>query len=110
MSKIGIVLNGRAGSAQGEECRKNIEKALETHGLHAAISVAQDDRVPEVARQYVKEGCDLIVAGGGDGTLGAVAGQLLGSSAIMGVLPLGTLNHFARDAGIPPDLDQAIEL
>jgi diacylglycerol kinase family enzyme len=50
----------------------------------------------------------VIVAAGGDGTASAIASALAGSETILGVLPLGTLNHFARDVGIPLALAEAI--
>ena len=50
----------------------------------------------------------VIVAGGGDGTINQVASRLLDSEVSLGVLPMGTLNHFAKDMGIPLELDQAI--
>jgi YegS/Rv2252/BmrU family lipid kinase len=52
----------------------------------------------------------LVIIGGGDGTLNAVANLLHKSSAVLGVLPLGTGNAFARDMGIPTDLDKAIDI
>jgi diacylglycerol kinase family enzyme len=51
---------------------------------------------------------DAIVVGGGDGSVSAVAGVLAGTSVPLGVLPLGTLNHFAKDLGIPNDIDGAV--
>lgn len=56
-----------------------------------------------VARQLVAERPAAIVAAGGDGTVSAVAGALAGSEVPLGILALGTLNHFARDVGIPLD-------
>ena len=47
------------------------------------------------------------VAGGGDGTLSCAAGHLAGTGRPLGILPLGTLNHLARDAGIPAGLEEA---
>lgn len=52
---------------------------------------------------------DLIIAGGGDGTLNTVASALVGSDVAYGVLPLGTFNHFAKELGIPLELDLAID-
>ena len=43
----------------------------------------------------------MVVAGGGDGTIGSVASALANTAATLGILPLGTLNHFAKDLGIP---------
>jgi diacylglycerol kinase family enzyme len=50
---------------------------------------------------------DAVVVGGGDGSIRAVAGVLANSGVPLGVLPLGTLNHFAKDLGIPTDLEAA---
>jgi diacylglycerol kinase family enzyme len=52
----------------------------------------------------------VLVVGGGDGTLSAVAGLLRGTGVALGVLPLGTFNHFARDLGIPLDIAKAVEV
>ena len=52
---------------------------------------------------------EALVAGGGDGTVNAVASALAGTATPMGVLPLGTLNHFAKAAGIPLDLPGAVQ-
>ena len=52
----------------------------------------------------------MIVAAGGDGTASAVARAAVDAGAIFGVIPLGTLNHFARDAGIPANLDEAAKV
>jgi diacylglycerol kinase family enzyme len=60
------------------------------------------------ARAALADGSQIVVAGGGDGTVNAVASELVDSGVPFGVLPLGTLNHFARDLGIPLLLDQAI--
>ncbi len=53
---------------------------------------------------------DVVIAAGGDGTISAVAAQLAGSGRALGVLPVGTLNHFAKDLRLPLDLPAAMEV
>ena len=60
------------------------------------------------ATQAVSEKSNPVVAGGGDGTVNAVASKLIGTGTALGVLPLGSLNHFSKDAGIPQDVEQAV--
>ncbi|MDB5721319.1 MAG: sphingosine kinase [Alphaproteobacteria bacterium] len=59
--------------------------------------------------EIIKEaGVDALVAAGGDGTISTAAGAVAGTDMVLGVLAMGTLNHFARDAGIPLELDAAV--
>jgi diacylglycerol kinase family enzyme len=51
----------------------------------------------------------VILAAGGDGTVNAVAAAIAGTDKVMGVLPVGTLNHFAKDLNIPLDLESAVQ-
>ena len=62
------------------------------------------------AEAAVKGGAKLVIVGGGDGSVSSAAQALAGSKATLGILPLGTLNHLARDLGIPPDLKQSAKL
>ena len=57
----------------------------------------------------VKSGAELVVVGGGDGTLTRVVGAFAHRSAVLGILPFGTGNSFARTLGIAPTLEQAVE-
>ena len=73
------------------------------------IPIAELDRV----RQWVHRPKDvrpLIVAAGGDGTIGSVANYLVGTDAVLGILPLGTSNDVARSLEIPLDIPQAVRL
>jgi YegS/Rv2252/BmrU family lipid kinase len=64
-------------------------------------------RVPQALRE---SGAQLVLAAGGDGTVGAVADQIASSGNILGILPLGTSNDFARSLGIPMDIRRATRL
>jgi diacylglycerol kinase family enzyme len=61
-------------------------------------------------RRAVEDGCEILVAGGGDGTINCAASAAIAGNIPLGVLPLGTLNHFAKDLGIPLDLDEAAKV
>ncbi len=80
------------------------------HGTRAeTVVVGHGSELVPIARRYAESGCRTIVAAGGDGTVSSVASALVGTQAALGILPLGTLNHFAKDVGIPLDLDAAVE-
>src|SRR5207253_9977053 len=63
----------------------------------------------DTVRRAVKGGDDAVVAAGGDGTVSTVASALAGSEVPLGVVPLGTRNHFAKDLALPLDLGEAVK-
>ncbi len=67
------------------------------------------EKLQRLAEAALRSGARIIAAGGGDGTISTVGAALAGTSAALGVLPLGTLNHFARDLGIPLELEAAAD-
>lgn len=66
------------------------------------IPTTPEDFGAAMTRQALADGADLVIAGGGDGTVRAVAGELAGSGVPLAVLPLGTANIFARNLGLRP--------
>jgi diacylglycerol kinase (ATP) len=81
---------------------------LERHGLGSdVIETADEADTRRQAGRAVREGIDVIVAAGGDGTIGAVAEELLGTSSALGVLPLGTVMNVPRMLGLSRNLDEA---
>ena len=103
------ILNGAAGSNRGAQAKEQLTELFAGHGAHPRIVLARNGgEIGELARDAVAQGSRIVVAGGGDGTISAVAGALVGTEAALGVLPLGTLNHFARDLQIPLDLEAAV--
>ncbi len=110
MQKIVCVLNGTANSDQAHAVCKSVADSFAAKGSDAQIRIARTgEDVTGYARSAVAEGASVVVAGGGDGTLNAVASVLVGTDVAMGVLPMGTLNHFAKDMGIPLDIEKAVE-
>lgn len=84
--------------------------------LQSIVPGAQLDFIDEhhtvasLVKTALARGATLIAAGGGDGTVNAVATELIGTPAVLGVLPLGTLNHFAKDVGIPIEVGDALRV
>jgi diacylglycerol kinase family enzyme len=87
-----------------------IEQAIEGAGIDGELHWLHGREIRKAADAAVAAGAPMVIAGGGDGTMSCVAGALAGTATAMGILPLGTLNHFARDLGIPPDLGEAARL
>ena len=107
-----VILNRAAGLPNGRAVASDADlRALfARHGVE--IRIVHPDATRDLcalAREAVRGADDVIVAGGGDGTVSAVASVLAGSDKTLGVLPLGTLNHFAKDLALPLDLAAAVE-
>jgi diacylglycerol kinase family enzyme len=103
---LSLVLNSARGDAP--EIAERFTDAARRAAVELRIDICDGSSLAAAARRALDLGCTTIVAGGGDGTISTVASVLARTTATLGVLPLGTLNHFARDMGIPGDIDQAI--
>jgi diacylglycerol kinase family enzyme len=107
--RIIVLMNQAAGTASKEEISvATVEAAFRAAGVDATVEQVEGKAMAARARAVLDDGFDAIVAGGGDGTVSCVAGVVAGTKTPLGVLPLGTLNHFAKDIGIPADLDGAV--
>jgi diacylglycerol kinase family enzyme len=104
-----VIINGSAGSGHDDEQADNLRTKFAAQGFEARVTLAAggEDMIA-AARQALADGLPIVVAGGGDGTINAVASVMAGTGVAFGVLPLGTLNHFAKDVGIPLELDAAL--
>jgi YegS/Rv2252/BmrU family lipid kinase len=105
-----VTLVNKDGGSFAEGVAGRIGDALAAAGIDSEVLPVSGEDCASCAAEHVTKGTNLLIAAGGDGTMGAVAGAVAGSEAAMGVLPLGTLNHFARDLGIPPGLDEAARI
>jgi YegS/Rv2252/BmrU family lipid kinase len=106
---IEVIINVGSGADDKKEMREKVAANFAASGRKANISLARTGaEVVELARRAAQMQADIIVAGGGDGTINAVASELIGTDKSFGVLPLGTLNHFAKDLNIPVDIEAAV--
>ncbi len=109
--KVHAIVNARAGAALdfgGEDACRQIETAFRAAGHDVTAELAQPDALVSAIERARDRGCDLLLVGGGDGTVRAAAVALIGTDIRLGILPLGTLNRLARDLKIPLDLSAAI--
>ena len=105
-----VIVNSGAGTASnGESPAEMIGRHFTNIGVSARILQPDASRdLSRLARESAQDSDDIIVAAGGDGTVSAVAAELVGTGKTLGVLPIGTLNHFAKDLRIPLDLGAAV--
>lgn len=110
--RVRIIWNPEAGSKGGistNSCTEDELRALAAReGLGDEIRTpASPEQARELAADAAAQGYDLVVAAGGDGTIGLVATELLGSRTALGILPLGSVMNVARSLGLPRELDAA---
>ena len=116
--KAVVILNIAGGSVArlGQaETAAQISAAFAANGLAAEVIPAPGRAIARIVREHIGPANApripapaVIVAAGGDGTVCAVAQVLAGGTVPLGILPLGTLNHFARDLGLPLDIREAV--
>ncbi|AKZ63587.1 sphingosine kinase [Herbaspirillum hiltneri N3] len=107
--QVAVIINAHAGGGHADELAQRVADGFRRHQVDAHVTLAADGTaLIDAARAALEDGAGIIVAGGGDGSVNAVASVVSGSQAAFGVLPLGTLNHFVKDLNIPLALDDAI--
>jgi YegS/Rv2252/BmrU family lipid kinase len=105
-----LIVNPSAGAGRAAKLLPGVEAALRSHGLAFRVDrTTSIDHARELARA-ARDAGELAVAMGGDGIAGAVAGELQGTDAVMGVLPGGRGNDLARKLGIGHDPVAAVDI
>lgn len=111
--RLHVVLNRHAGALRGADPRAVAEELAEifrSHGHAVSLDVLPGgDAVRAISDICRSREADAVVAGGGDGTISAAAAEAAKSGLTLGVLPLGTMNLFARSLGIPLGPAEAAE-
>jgi diacylglycerol kinase family enzyme len=106
-----IILNASAGWDDKEQILELIGKIFLAEGWKCSFELVEAGAdIADITSRLIREGATRIVAGGGDGTLRAVASAVAGTGVAMAILPVGTLNHFARDLEIPLDPEAAARI
>jgi len=113
--RVAALLNAAAGTIQRQGkggLRDTLTSAFSQHGILATLQFPTAGELESAAEQVLRQvstgEIDAIVVGGGDGSIRTVASVLAGSGVPLGIIPLGTLNHFAKDLGIPLDPERAV--
>ncbi|MFW2357512.1 diacylglycerol/lipid kinase family protein [Hydrogenophaga sp.] len=106
-----FVVNGKAGSSDADATREVIESTLRDAGRAGEVLFAAPGELARVAReaaaQVLADG-SAVVAVGGDGTINTVAQAAHAAGCVMGVIPKGTFNYFAREHGAPFETPEAL--
>ena len=106
-----MVLNASSGHGTAPKVAERLKEIFAEAGREARITLAKGGtEISAAMRRAVEDGCEALVAGGGDGTINSGASAAVERGIPLGVLPLGTLNHFAKDLGIPLDLEEAAKV
>ena len=111
MPSIPVLLNRAGGAlAADPELADRAREALRAAGLEVDVQLLSGGDCAVRCRAIAERGDRIVIVGGGDGTISAAASAIAGTKTILGILPLGTLNHFACDLGLPTDLDEAAKV
>lgn len=111
MVRVPVLLNQGGGTlAARPDLADEVAEALSKAGIDAEIELLSGGDCAVRCRAVAERGDPLVIVGGGDGTISAAASALAGTKTLLGILPLGTLNHFARDLAIPAEIGEAVEL
>lgn len=104
-----LIFNPVSGQGDRNQDLQTIQTALSPHLSLEIYETSPDADAEHLAQVAVREGAELVIAAGGDGTVSAVATALLGTSIPLGVIGRGTANAFANALDIPTELEAACD-
>jgi diacylglycerol kinase family enzyme len=109
-STVPVIINAGAGNPHVANRSRTLSALFHAGGVNVDIRLARTGaEIETLIHTAVAEHPRMLVAAGGDGTISTAAGALAGTDITLGVLPFGTLNHFAKDLGIPLDLEASVQ-
>jgi diacylglycerol kinase family enzyme len=108
--RASVVLNADSGAIAADAgwLAASVRDLFAAHDVEAAVELAHGPDVRRAVCEALAGDAEAVYVGGGDGTVRTAASVLVGTGRPLAVLPLGTLNHFAKDLGIPTSLPEAI--
>lgn len=108
---IAVIVNTASGSGWNADALAQLQATFRAAGMEVEVlSAKSGEEILALAQKALAAQPQLVVAGGGDGTISTVASVLQSTGIALGVLPLGTLNHFARDLCIPAEVEAAVRV
>src|SRR5690606_33103300 len=106
-----VVLNRDGGTLRTFDLDAFVERlhtVLLRAGHEVEVAVITGNELEDALDAALESDCDVVMVGGGDGTVSAAAGRMMAQDKALAVLPAGTMNLFARSLAIPLDLDEAV--
>lgn len=107
---IAFIVNPRSGTNLQKNIRAHVDKHLNHRRFRYGFKFTEHaGHATELAREAVAEGCQIVVAVGGDGSINEVATGLIGTEAALGIVPAGSGNGLAMHLGYGRDIEEAIK-
>jgi len=109
--KVLFIINPNSGKKKHHLLTQSIDQLMDKSKFEVeAVFTKYAGHAIELSRDAVKSGFDIIVAVGGDGTINEVAGQMIHTEVVLGIVPMGSGNGLARHLGIPRNVEKAVQL
>lgn len=105
--KLLVIMNKNAGINDNKKSANEIIKNFSALNIEHELKMVEGKNLKKTAAESLKN-YDIIAAAGGDGTISSIASELIEKNIPLGVIPLGTLNHFAKDLNIPLNIHEAV--
>ncbi|HMA77107.1 MAG TPA: diacylglycerol kinase family protein, partial [Candidatus Krumholzibacteriaceae bacterium] len=111
MKNVLVVHNSASGNHKVPRLKNALDRHFSAPGFNYKLhEVTGGELIENIVRDHVKKGYDLVIAAGGDGTISAVAGGLVGGKVPLGIIPVGTGNMIARELRIPLNIKRSAEV
>ena len=108
-TSIYLIYNPVSGQGNAAEEKSRIEQLLGASLQLTVLETTPEETAEQLTEQAIEQGAEGVVASGGDGTVSAVAGKLVGTGLPLGIIPRGTANAIAAAFGISDNIDNACE-